>query len=473
MLETVNILGVDVKSAHPDIIVNLIDSRLEQKETTKIAFLNTNLSNVVARNWQLREELKSFIILNDGLGVDFARKILHGRQFEHNLNGTDLLPYFLGHTKHQLRVFLFGSRTDVLERAKVVISETWPRHIIVGTQNGYFEKSDLPKIASQVALLKPDLILVALGNPIQEDWISRYVPRICPCAFAVGAWFDFISGSVSRAPLWVRRSRMEWVYRLGMEPQRLWRRYILGNSQFLIRVIAARLRNGKETEKKSHMSTIASGTLSSESDRNGKHHPNNYILSWTKRSLDVVCAGAGLMLLLPSFIGIAIVIRATSPGPVIFRQRRTGRNFEPFTIYKFRTMTVEACSDNDIKQATLGDVRITRVGRFLRKASLDELPQLVNVLKGDMSLIGPRPHAVTHDEKFSKQFPVYNHRFLAKPGLSGLAQVNGARGEIKTADDIVRRLKYDLGYIREASLRTDLNIMLRTVAEVFFSRHAH
>ncbi|OYU53478.1 MAG: exopolysaccharide biosynthesis protein [Alphaproteobacteria bacterium PA1] len=181
-----------------------------------------------------------------------------------------------------------------------------------------------------------------------------------------------------------------------------------------------------------------------------------------KRVFDVICSLVGLIFLAPLLITIAILIKATSPGPVLFAQLRTGLGGKTFTIYKFRTMTTLENGDR-IVQACRHDSRITRVGSFLRRSSLDELPQLWNVLIGDMSVVGPRPHAVAHDHYYGALLPEYRDRFRAKPGITGLAQCNGARGPTETLDKMSRRIRLDLAYIERWSLAMEARILVKTV----------
>ena len=180
-----------------------------------------------------------------------------------------------------------------------------------------------------------------------------------------------------------------------------------------------------------------------------------------KRSLDILGAGLGLLFLAPLFVVVAILIKLGSPGPVIFSQRRYGFNQEAFRIFKFRTMTT--MDDGPcVVQASRNDARITRAGRWLRRFNIDELPQLVNVLRGEMSLVGPRPHAMAHDDKFGEQIDFYTRRHNIKPGITGWAQVNGFRGEIKSQEDILRRVEYDLFYLDNWSIWLDLQCIWRT-----------
>jgi len=194
--------------------------------------------------------------------------------------------------------------------------------------------------------------------------------------------------------------------------------------------------------------------------------------SRAKRWLDIVASSAALLLFLPLLLVIAVAVRFESRGPALFRQRRTGLNGQVFTIYKFRTMTV-AEDSGPIRHATKNDARVTPLGLILRKCSLDELPQLLNILKGDMSIVGPRPHAVSHDELYSARIPTYNLRFRAKPGLTGLAQVSGFRGEVHEAQCMIDRVAADNAYIETWSFAKDVMIMLRTIPLVLKDPNAY
>ena len=188
-----------------------------------------------------------------------------------------------------------------------------------------------------------------------------------------------------------------------------------------------------------------------------------------KRTLDVVGSMTAILLLWPLFLIVAIGIKLDSDGPIIFRQRRTGLKAKEFVIFKFRTMTVLE-DGAAVTQACRGDHRATRVGKFLRRSSIDELPQLLNVLKGDMSLVGPRPHAVAHDREYKVHIADYGFRHHIKPGITGWAQVNGLRGETRLLEEMTERVKLDLAYINNWSLGFDINILMRTCFEVLRDR---
>jgi Undecaprenyl-phosphate glucose phosphotransferase len=181
-----------------------------------------------------------------------------------------------------------------------------------------------------------------------------------------------------------------------------------------------------------------------------------------KRTFDTIVAGLGLLVLLPLFAVVAVAIKLDSRGPVFFLQRRYGFNQQPFRIWKFRTM-LTLDDGNVVRQASSNDPRITRVGRFLRRWNIDELPQLLNVVRGEMSLVGPRPHALAHDHTFEGRIALYARRHNVRPGITGWAQVNGFRGETDTDDKMRARVEHDLTYIDNWSLGLDLLILFRTI----------
>jgi putative colanic acid biosynthesis UDP-glucose lipid carrier transferase len=191
-----------------------------------------------------------------------------------------------------------------------------------------------------------------------------------------------------------------------------------------------------------------------------------------KRTSDLVLASAILLLIAPLMLAIAIGVKLSSPGPALFKQRRYGVDGREIVVYKFRTMTV--LEDGDaIRQATRDDPRVTPFGAILRRYSLDELPQFINVLQGRMSVVGPRPHAVAHNELYRKLIKSYMIRHKVKPGITGWAQVNGFRGETDDIDKMRARIEHDLAYLRNWSLRLDLAIVLKTVFVVLKRQNAY
>jgi len=191
-----------------------------------------------------------------------------------------------------------------------------------------------------------------------------------------------------------------------------------------------------------------------------------------KRVTDVVLAFVGLLIALPVMLLLALLIRLTSPGPVIFKQRRYGLDGRKISVYKFRSMYVTE-DGKDLVQASRNDPRITPIGRLLRRLSLDELPQLINVLQGRMSMVGPRPHAVAHNEEYRSLIKGYMLRHKVLPGITGLAQINGCRGETKSIEDMEARIMYDLEYVRNWTPLADLKILLLTVVRIFYDNNAY
>ena len=199
---------------------------------------------------------------------------------------------------------------------------------------------------------------------------------------------------------------------------------------------------------------------------------NHIVCRFLKRSEDIVVSTIILVLISPILLLIAISIKTTSKGPIIFKQKRGGINNKEIVIYKFRSMSTQ---DNGsiVKQATKIDARITPIGKFLRKTSLDELPQFINVIQGKMSIVGPRPHAVAHDLEYGNLIPEYNQRFLVKPGITGLAQINGWRGETDTLEKMQKRVDMDLDYINNWTLWLDIKIIFITIWKGFSSKNSY
>jgi exopolysaccharide biosynthesis WecB/TagA/CpsF family protein len=208
----------------------------------KIAFCNAHLVNLVADDEGLRRRLDGFLVLADGVGVDIGARLLHGAPFPANLNGTDFTPALLGAQARPLRVALFGGRPGIADRAAARLAREFPRHRFDVTGHGFLSESDKAAMLAALAANPADLLLVALGNPVQESFISERIDaRHAHVAAGIGALFDFLAGEVARAPKVVRALRLEWAWRLWLEPGRLWRRYVLGNPVFLLRMLRLKL----------------------------------------------------------------------------------------------------------------------------------------------------------------------------------------------------------------------------------------
>ena len=191
-----------------------------------------------------------------------------------------------------------------------------------------------------------------------------------------------------------------------------------------------------------------------------------------KRTEDIILSIIRLIMISPVLIAVALGVKLSSPGPVLFKQNRYGINGQPINVYKFRSMTSQD-NGNIIKQATKKDIRITAFGAFIRKTSLDELPQFYNVIQGRMSIVGPRPHAVAHNEEYRKLIPKYMQRHLVKPGITGWAQINGWRGETDTLHKMKKRIDFDLHYINTWSLWLDIKIIILTTVKGFINKNAY
>lgn len=205
----------------------------------------------------------------------------------------------------------------------------------------------------------------------------------------------------------------------------------------------------------------------------GLHGPLPQVaVDFRKRALDVAASVILLVLFAPLLLLAAVLIRLESPGPALFRQTRGGLGGVRFQILKLRTMR---CREDgpDLAQARRGDDRVTRVGRFLRATSIDELPQLLNVLRGDMSLVGPRPHAAAHDDYYGLRIPEYYARYQARPGLTGWAQVKGLRGGTETLEAMRRRVEADIDYIQTWSILKDAKIVLMTIPSLLVTDNAY
>lgn len=198
----------------------------------------------------------------------------------------------------------------------------------------------------------------------------------------------------------------------------------------------------------------------------GRRHLSGAVL---RGGLDVAVAAFALFLLAPLLAIVALLVRLDSPGPALFRQTRTGLNGRAFLIYKFRTMHVQE-NGAVVAQARRGDARLTRLGGLLRSTSLDELPQLINVLRGEMALVGPRPHALAHDRHYGALLSAYHGRFAVRPGITGWAQINGSRGGTPRLADMQRRVEFDLWYVENQSFALDLRILLATAIHILPGR---
>ena len=242
MAASVRLLGTRVDAYAPEEAIGELLERARRKKRTRVMFVNAHCLNVARRDVAYESALhEAELVLADGSGVLLAARLL-GLAVHHNLNGTDLVPKVLEAASQEgLSVYFLGGARGVAESAARQASQRWPALTIAGCSHGYLEAREEAVLLEQLAGLRPDILLVAMGVPRQEVWIQRNWDAL-PAAvtLAVGALFDFMAGRFPRAPLWMRRLGIEWAYRLSLEPQRLWRRYLIGNGLFLARVLATR-----------------------------------------------------------------------------------------------------------------------------------------------------------------------------------------------------------------------------------------
>ncbi|UWR09287.1 WecB/TagA/CpsF family glycosyltransferase [Ruegeria sp. B32] len=437
-LPITEILGQPVVNAESGpVITTLLDGHRRT-----VFFLNAHCANVRAKNDQYRAALtQADLVLPDGIGVELAAA-MQGERLAENLNGTDIVPRLVRRAaKLGQSVYLLGGTPGTAQAAAARLQDTAPGLRIAGCRDGFGGIERTEEALDEINQSGADILLVAMGVPLQELWITRHRARLNPnLVLGVGALFDFLAGNVRRAPGVVRRVRVEWAWRLAMEPRRMARRYLIGNFEFLGRCVAQAL-----------------GGLT------------------PSRILDLTVALAAMTVLALPMLAIAALVRLDSRGPALFRQTRVGRNGVPFTVYKFRSMTTDA----EAQRASLlaqsdragvcfkarHDPRVTRVGKVLRRFSLDELPQVLNVLKGDMSIVGPRPAL---PEEVAKYPPRALERLDVRPGITGLWQVSG-----RAAIDFDRMIDLDTAYVRSRSALLDLMLIAMTVRAVVSGRGAY
>ncbi|MCA0919816.1 WecB/TagA/CpsF family glycosyltransferase [Pseudooceanicola nanhaiensis] len=442
-LDRVRLFGLDVVSATTEAV---IDHLMAPGRRSRVAFLNAHCVNILSRDAAYADAMAGAdMILPDGIGVELAARMT-GQTIAENLNGTDFTPALLkAAAARGLSVYLLGARPGVAQAAADRLCLAIPGLRVVGVRDGYDGMADEAATVAAINAARPDILLVAAGVPLQDQWLARMAARLEPrLTLGVGALFDFLAGRVQRAPAPVRRARMEWAWRLAMEPRRMAGRYLVGNATFLARAAAQALRQ---------VSPRAVAT----------------------RALDVTLAGGALLLLAPAGLMVAAAIRAESRGPVFFRQTRVGRDGRTFTMFKFRSMHIDAearraallaQSDRDgICFKSRNDPRVTRVGRLLRRFSIDEMPQILNVLRGEMSVVGPRPALPSEVAAYPARAL---GRLAAKPGLTGVWQVSG-RAEI----GFDKMIDMDLAYVRSRGLLLDLILIAMTFRAILGGRGAY
>ncbi len=437
----------------PALGLDLVDATVDHTIAALLApgrrrafFMNAHCCNVRRKDAGYAAAVaQADMLLPDGIGIELAARMT-GMRLAENLNGTDLVPALLTQAARQGKsVYLFGGTPGTAEAAASRLASRIAGLSIVGTRDGFAGASDAEAAIADINASGADIVLVALGVPLQEIWLHQNAKHLdAPLTLAVGALFDFLAGSVVRAPKIIRRARMEWIWRLAQEPKRLASRYLAGNVAFL-----------------SHAAAKALGQISAADIQ--------------RRFLDITVSASALILLSPVLALTALAIKVDSRGPIMFKQTRVGRNGKPFTIFKFRSMTTDAearraeilgTSDRDgVCFKSRQDPRITRVGRFIRRFSIDELPQILNVLRGEMAIVGPRPALPSEVSVYPKRAI---GRLSVKPGITGVWQVSG-RANI----DFDHMVEMDLSYADRQSLLMDIVLIAQTFRAVFSGRGAY
>ncbi|WP_291842268.1 WecB/TagA/CpsF family glycosyltransferase [Maricaulis sp.] len=449
----VDVLGLPLLAMRQREVVDALVARVSWGIKTRIAFVNAHCANVASGDWQYRQALLSCdAVLPDGIGVEIASR-LGGEPVVDDLNGTDLFfPLCEALAAAGKSVFFLGGRPGVADATANAAKARIPSLKIAGSYHGYFGPQDEDAMIERINACQPDVLFVAMGVPAQETWLARVAARIdAPLVAGVGGLFDFVSGATARAPRWMRQARLEWAYRLLQEPQRMWRRYLVGNVTFLSRALSYGWQKRRGARRRSISNAL-------------------------KRALDVSVATTAIAGLSPLLLLAALAIRLESRGSILFRQERVGKNGDTFEMLKFRSMYTDAekrldslMSANDRNDGVTfklkQDPRVTKVGRFIRKYSIDELPQLFNVVRGEMSLVGPRPALPREVAKYSAQD---RGRLAGKPGITGIWQVSG-RADIP----FQRMVELDVEYLNTRSLFTDIAILARTPLAVIMAKGAY
>ena len=502
-----NLLGVNIDNNSMSESVDLLIRSSQSAVTKQFAFVNADCLNIAATHKTYRDTMNQCDqVFADGSGIRIACQ-LHHIGLKDNVNGTDMLPLLCEQAAAQgISLFFLGGKEGTAEQAAANLIKQFPTLNIVGCHHGYLSQDNATQetkqqVIEQINQSGAQLLLVGMGAPMQDQWISAHKAELnVGAAMGVGGLFDFFANNVSRAPIAVRQVGMEWIWRLGQEPKRMWKRYVVGNPVFLARVLKqkrstnmpashnnpsnSRSNNTNSNYAKSNFANSAKQSQPMQSTL-GQATANNsrrwYFFGikcgqFAKRTFDIVAASILLILLAPLFAFTALSIRIESKGAIFFSQTRSGRNNQPFTMWKFRSMYIDAEArlekikqNNEMQGGVLfkmkKDPRITSVGKLIRKASIDELPQLWNVLIGDMSLVGPRP-ALPNEVS---QYQLSDRRRLGvKPGITCIWQVSG-RSDIP----FDKQVELDIDYIYQQSLREDITLLLKTIPAVLLARGAY
>lgn len=501
-IKAINLFDIELSNLSMTEMLDLIldNAKHHQVNTsmTQYAFVNADCMNISTQNSQYRHCLQSCCdrVFADGSGVRIA-SICKGISPKDNLNGTDMFPRLCEQAADAgLSIFLLGADKGIAAIAAKNMQRKYPNLKIAGTHHGFIDNPAIEaNVINEINHSGASILLVAMGAPKQELWLAKHKHQLnVGVGIGVGGLFDFYAEKVKRAPLWVRQIGMEWICRLNEEPKRMWKRYILGNPLFIYRVlkeIQAQKRQGlhqlEQSEhspldssqymamKGSRLTNMTSCNLTA-THRCTRQRLQGHLGMVMKRGFDLFAGSIILITLLPLLLIIAAIIRLESPGAILFSQQRAGKGNTPFTMWKFRSMYQDAeqrlanlKNDNEMQGGVLfkmkQDPRITRIGKLIRKASIDELPQLWNVIIGDMSLVGPRPALLSEVELYSMHD---RKRLAVKPGITCIWQVSG-RSDIP----FDQQVELDVDYIYQQSLLTDIWILIKTIPAVLLAKGAY
>jgi exopolysaccharide biosynthesis WecB/TagA/CpsF family protein len=468
VLFDINISNISLKQA-----LHWIEHNIPTYSANTVSFVNAHCLNVAYQNLEYKSVLnQSDIILPDGIGVKMAARIF-GNELRANLNGTDLFPHLCKlAVKNKLPLFLLGGANGITDKVAAEMKQRYPGLIIAGTHHGFIDDDE--SICKIIRNSGAKLILVGMGVPKQEIWINRNQKYLTGLIFGVGGLFDYYSGNIPRAPEFVRKLSMEWLWRLYQEPTRLFKRYVLGNPLFIYRIVRSYIEQNRESDICVKPNPIIEPIRKLlYKTRLGYRR---YCHQTGKRVVDIVLSGLGMIALSPLFLFTTCAIRLESSGAALFTQVRVGQFGKEFNIYKFRSMYLDAeerkkklQQQNEMSGGVIfkmkNDPRITRVGKIIRKLSIDELPQLWNVFIGDMSLVGPRPPLPVEVSEYTLND---RNRLDVKPGITCIWQISG-----RSLIPFKQQVEMDIRYIKIRSLLTDIKILTLTLPAVILGKGAY
>lgn len=449
-MKRITLFGLDLVQSSLAEIADVLMMRTILGPKTVVQFINAHCVNTLKKSDDYAASLqKADLLLPDGSGMRIASK-WSGKGKIANLNGTDLFPELCRRAAlHGQSIFALGGRPGIAEKAMQFMRKQTPGLQSAGHHDGFFKADEEDALIDAINDSGAAVLLVGLGVPAQEAWIARNRDRLhIPLIMGVGGLFDYYSGRLSRAPKVLRTLGLEWCWRLALEPSRLAKRYLIGNLIFL--------RHAFVEAWKARQIFVR-------------------LLDFGKRIVDVMLAVPVLLAASPIMMVTASLIKLQDGGPIFFRQTRIGTRGRPFLMLKFRSMTVNAPalraelldqSDRDsICFKMENDPRVTKIGRFIRQYSIDELPQLINIIRGDMSLVGPRPALAEEVLCYGRSDMT---RLRSMPGLTGIWQTSG-RANIP----FKRQMAMDVLYVRKKSALLDTYILLKTIPAVLFKRGSY